>query len=86
MFYHVYNHYAQPSGLRRDKTHAANLLNGFESIRGKLCVNRVHHNLFVNVRNYLTSKALGNKLVCKSTWGPVPEFFEILKMPRKREI
>ena len=40
----------------------------------------------MNVRNYLTSKALGNKLVCKSTWGPVPEFFEILKMPRKREI
>lgn len=51
------------------------------------CVNRVHHNYaFVNVRNCLTSKALGSKLVCKSTWGPVPEFFEILRMPRKREI
>ena len=57
VFYRVYNHEAQPSGFRPDKTRATRFLNGFKNIPGKACVNRVHNNYaLVNVENLHTKK------------------------------
>ena len=42
-FIGIQNHEAQPIGFKTDKTRAANFLNGFKNIPGKVCVKRVQN-------------------------------------------